>query len=188
MCLLSKYTVHYAWFCQVYIATGQWKPIMQIATCLFVLWLHTCGHTLCKVTQWLFKLHWCNQKLKHHNLGSRAQVITDVRPFKDKIHSFEICLLRACLSRTAERFLMFCPVWLLQTVDSYIRIYAQAQILGTKPLFKTNECRLYSPVSLYGPYPFWRTNSRKLIVSPWRELQLRLCLAIDSNCWRYVAV
>ena len=44
-CLLSKYSVHYAWFIQAYAEIRQWKPTMQIATCLSVLWLRTCGHS-----------------------------------------------------------------------------------------------------------------------------------------------
>ena len=50
-CPLSKYSVHCTWFTQAYAATGQWKPMMQIATCLSVLWVHICGDKQGKVKQ-----------------------------------------------------------------------------------------------------------------------------------------
>ena len=62
-------------------------------------------------THWLSKTALMPAEFKHHNLGSRAQVITDARPmpFKDEIRSSELCWLlslRACsLARAAERIL-----------------------------------------------------------------------------------
>ena len=82
------------------------------------LWLRTCDHSLNKVTERLFKTALIPVEVKHHNLESWVQVITDARPmaFKDKIHLSEICWLlslRACsLARAAERTLTWwSSVW-----------------------------------------------------------------------------
>ena len=64
-----------------------------------------------QVTQWLLKTALMPAEFKPHNVGSRAQVISDARPmaFKNEIYSSEICLLlslrAASLARAAEHIL-----------------------------------------------------------------------------------